>query len=724
MPKGEWTNAALLERYAAREYDDILLASARDYALGHSLGARQAISTGLFPGVRRNLLHNTMNGKGRLAKKEQGVRALWDVLTDNEERALANWIIESGRGKDPPTDADVSDQVVIMLKARRLDNRHRKHSPGTIPLTTAEQRLVTEADAEVSHIWLSKFAGRHPEVAKQKERNADASRTKKQNEGVVKKHFDGEFGVVESLKSIGNLDDEGKIIDPRRCVWFDEMPQVMDAANQGPRSKAWGAAGEPLERAGSVNRETGSVGMAFSLDGFLYGPQFNVGRENWTCALADCLDAPDWAKSFDDQIYTLDGKSTYCCMSKTANGVQTASSFEELLNSIKEQTSARSRAEVAAGRPPIEFPIWLGTDNHGSRFSPEVLEKCGPYAKDLGIRLFMEEAKTSQFLQPPDQVTKLCHGAYIRGRKHYQKLHHKKYGEPAAIGIIEFIEIWGGCRELGYEGAWFGWATSQVFLDAWRRCGWLGCIIAPEEIDRVAVGFVDQAPSVPDAEPKSPPLTLEQANAVPDGMRAGTLVATQALVAQLQKYIGKNLHASFDPVEAGLMVARTAESRKRVRDKTRIEESEGGDAHLRGLAISARAKQLRKSQEAAAVAERKVARLEKKTALEAGCGDAARGLPAVQPHVQLWSRDVPVGGSDPLRRLRRHQERRLQEGRLRRCQGAADAHDGCRCACARSPSSCAVSDGPVSSRARSGARFWRCLQSEAPLFERLFLAGL
>eukprot|EP00966_Prymnesium_polylepis_P220716 5105111-Prymnesium_polylepis.1 len=81
------------------------------------------------------------------------------------------------------------------------------------------------------------------------------------------------------------------------------MPQVMDAANQGPRSKAWGAAGEALERAGSVNRETGSVGMTFSLDGFLYGPQFNVGRENWTCALADCLEAPVTAKCFDSQIY-------------------------------------------------------------------------------------------------------------------------------------------------------------------------------------------------------------------------------------------------------------------------------------------------------------------------------------------------------------------------------------------------------------------------------------
>ena len=131
-------------------------------------------------------------------------------------------------------------------------------------------------------------------------------------------------------------------------------------------------------------------------------------------------------------------------------------------------------------------------------------------------------------------------------------------------------------------------------------------------------GFIDQAPtpSVPVAEPKSPPLTLEQANAVPDGMRAGTLLAAQTQVAQLQKYIQKNLHGAFDPVAAGIMVPRAAETKKRTRDKTRIEESEGGDAHLRGLAESARAKQLKKSQEAAAAAARKVARLEKKVELE------------------------------------------------------------------------------------------------------------
>ena len=81
--------AALLERYAARAYNDTLLGCARDYAVGHGLGARLAISTGLLPGIGKTLLHNTINGTSSFAKKEQGVRQVWDILTDGEERALA-----------------------------------------------------------------------------------------------------------------------------------------------------------------------------------------------------------------------------------------------------------------------------------------------------------------------------------------------------------------------------------------------------------------------------------------------------------------------------------------------------------------------------------------------------------------------------------------------------------------------------------------------------------
>eukprot|EP00966_Prymnesium_polylepis_P199800 4630627-Prymnesium_polylepis.1 len=56
-------------------------------------------------------------------------------------------------------------------------------------------------------------------------------------------------------------------------------------------------------------------------------------------------------------------------------------------------------------------------------------------------------------------------------------------------------------------------------------------------------------------------------------MEAGSLAAALAQVAALQQYIEEKTHAPFDPVAAGVLTARTAEAKKRTRDKTRIEES-------------------------------------------------------------------------------------------------------------------------------------------------------
>ena len=71
------------------------------------------------------------------------------------------------------------------------------------------------------------------------------------------------------------------------------------------------------------------------------------------------------------------------------------------------------------------------------------------------------------------------------------------------------------------------------------------------------------------------------------------------------------------------MVPKEAEAKKRTRDKTRIEESEGGDATLRGLAVLARAKQDEKKQKADAVVARKEERALKKAELEASAAAAA-----------------------------------------------------------------------------------------------------
>ena len=45
-----------------------------------------------------------------------------------------------------------------------------------------------------------------------KERNADVTRTKKQNEGVIDKHFFGEYGIQKSLESISRINMSTKMI--------------------------------------------------------------------------------------------------------------------------------------------------------------------------------------------------------------------------------------------------------------------------------------------------------------------------------------------------------------------------------------------------------------------------------------------------------------------------------------------------------------------------------
>ena len=57
---------------------------------------------------------------------------------------------------------------------------------------------------------------------------------------------------------------------------------------------------------------------------------------------------------------------------------------------------------------------------------------------------------------------------------------------------------------------------------------------------------------------------------------------------QLQKAFLDKCAEKFNPVAAGIMPPRTAPTTKRKRGKTRIKESEGGSADLRGLAADAR----------------------------------------------------------------------------------------------------------------------------------------
>ena len=402
-----------------------------------------------------------------------------------------SWIQNCAINKDGCNDDEMSAKVVEMLKMRNAHNKLKRQSVmfGAIPLTKFEARLVKEPHAEISKVFLQHLAGRFPTIQKKCENNVDATRAKKMNEHVIRNHFYGDTGLQAAMILHKIMDATTKnILDPRRVWALDELGQFFEHGGVGPRPKAWGIRGEALQRSDDLNREQASIGIAFSLAGHIAGPQFNAARVNYTAGMTDCLMAPLWAKSFDNKVFAGEKRSTYSTMSKSANGVQTGVTFMQWIKTLRVEIDAFSAADVACGLPPIEFPVMLLSDNHGSRFDFDVLESVSTEeavaeAKKLGLALWLEESKVSHFLQMPDRITKMCHSVYTKACKQYKKTHEFHYGYTCTIGLCEFLEIWGGCREMNYEGAWFSWCSPQTVLAAWRAVGFFPGGLDPTQIE-------------------------------------------------------------------------------------------------------------------------------------------------------------------------------------------------------------------------------------------------
>ena len=129
-------------------------------------------------------------------------------------------------------------------------------------------------------------------------------------------------------------------------------------------------------------------------------------------------------------------------------------------------------------------------DNHSSRYDDAVMEALYGPGKTLGFELFFEKSLTSQFLQMLDQINKACHDAYKEGKKEYKQQHMAKYNVEPDIGVPEFLEIFGGCKDLNLAGIWFSWVTRTSIIGAWRKVGVLGRTTDGAQISRAA--FIDR----------------------------------------------------------------------------------------------------------------------------------------------------------------------------------------------------------------------------------------
>ena len=103
------------------------------------------------------------------------------------------------------------------------------------------------------------------------------------------------------------------------------------------------------------------------------------------------------------------------------------------------------------GRPPIKFPVFLGGDNHSSRFGQDVLEALSD-APRYGIRGWLETSNASQIFQWLDVINSAFHNSYTKANKSYKDAWESTFeGGKPEIGVNEFLEIFGGCKALNKE---------------------------------------------------------------------------------------------------------------------------------------------------------------------------------------------------------------------------------------------------------------------------------
>lgn len=146
------------------------------------------------------------------------------------------------------------------------------------------------------------------------------------------------------------------------------MPQ------RGSRKKVAKRRGVAVRKAGRQCKDTVTVTMTWDLSGFNYGPQIVTKRKEITDDLA--VVGPRGARQFDDSMDVVAMQSHHCLISRTAEGMQTETSFHQFLQSLSKQIDQRSAAEVAAGGTAIERPVVLMLDNHASRYGDAVLKSA------------------------------------------------------------------------------------------------------------------------------------------------------------------------------------------------------------------------------------------------------------------------------------------------------------------------------------------------------------
>ena len=196
--------------------------------------------------------------------------------------------------------------------------------------------------------------------------------------------------------------------------------------------------------------------------------------------------------------------------------MQTATSFKARMIMLLNEVNARH----------IQLPVVLMLDNHGSRYTEEMLSWFDDHKEE--IRPWTEKANTSSWAQALDQLNHKFHLEMHKAKKRYKREHQHpdQHESQVTITYASIINI--------FKSMWFHWSSHEDRKTSFAKVGILQNRIAPWCIERS--GFNDSADSNP-LELLFPPnvkslASVESTVHIPD---AHDFVADELSIEQLQQ---------------------------------------------------------------------------------------------------------------------------------------------------------------------------------------------
>jgi hypothetical protein len=398
-------------------------------------------------------------------------------LTDAEEHDIAVEMVKSAHERNPRTWRSMEEVV-----AETITNRSNGPVGRTFTRPTAQGKQAA-ANGRAGFKWRHAFTGRMGMKDFAAE-DLGQSRARACNEFAMKEHLEDLQAELIDCGIMVSKEDP-RILDNRRIINMDEIPQVMNArANAGNAKERVGGGGHQTrvyQQAGE-GRTCNTVEVAYDLGGYLYGPHILLARTTLDTNVInekELMAEYHYNNKVDEQMamsWQFDITTCEC-------GIQTQATLAKRMASLRQQIVDRNTACVLEGTAPIEFPIVMLLDNHSSRFGSEVHDAlffvqkdseygpgCWqraprgqlvlPFVSDSDdeseydpddsdfseaeggatfqhganttmefkngrgqqvIRMFSEPPNTSTFLQAVDQIGKQFHAAYDKRKVSYMK---------------------------------------------------------------------------------------------------------------------------------------------------------------------------------------------------------------------------------------------------------------------------------------------------------------